>query len=158
MRRNPEAFTQTVMNRLGAADKQKKAEISRSISTTEANLRKLDARFDKMYDDRVKGLISDEMLRETSRRIETEKEQLREQLADLRKQLGQQNEAEQNVMRFQNLIKEYTEVKELNSELLNRLIDKIVVSERVREETGFSQQIIIYYRFIGNLTEEGSTK
>ena len=146
------------MNRLGAADKQKKAEISRSISTTEANLRKLDARFDKMYDDRVKGLISDEMLRETSRRIETEKEQLREQLADLRKQLGQQNEAEQNVMRFQNLIKEYTEVKELNSELLNRLIDKIVVSERVREETGFSQQIIIYYRFIGNLTEEGSTK
>ena len=158
MRRNPEAFTQTVMNRLGAADKQKKAEISRSISTTEANLRKLDARFDKMYDDRVKGLISDEMLRETSRRIETEKEQLREQLADLRKQLGQQNEAEQNVMRFQNLIKEYTEVKELNSELLNRLIDKIVVSERVREETGFSQQITIYYRFIGNLTEEGSTK
>jgi multidrug efflux pump subunit AcrA (membrane-fusion protein) len=76
-------------------------------------------------------------------------------LAELEQQCAEQTEAEQNVAQFIERIREYTEIKELNREILNRLIEKIVVSERVPNENGgFSQKIKIYYRFIGDFGED----
>ena len=75
--------------------------------------------------------------------------------AQLQQQLSEQSEAEQNVSRFLETIREYAEIRELDAELLNRMIDKIVVSDRVPNENGgFSQKIKIYYRFIGDFGED----
>ena len=60
--------------------------------------------------------------------------------------------------RFLPVIWKYTDIKELNAHILNELIEKIVVHEKVVDEDGTkSQRVDIYYKFIGcvNLKREG---
>lgn len=49
------------------------------------------------------------------------------------------------------VVRKYTDVQELDQELLNRLIDKIVVGNKVKNASGYMQKITIHYRFIGDL-------
>ncbi|MHB1394666.1 MAG: DUF4368 domain-containing protein [Clostridia bacterium] len=55
-----------------------------------------------------------------------------------------------NVTRFIDKVKRYTEINELNGELLNIFIEKIEVGERAeRYSRTAEQEIIIHYRDIG---------
>lgn len=48
------------------------------------------------------------------------------------------------------IISKYTDITELNSCILNELIERIVVHEKtVDEDGGKSQQVDIYYKFVG---------
>ena len=49
-----------------------------------------------------------------------------------------------------NIVEQYTDLKQLNARILNRLIEKILVHQRGIDEDGCPIQVIeIYYRFIG---------
>ena len=51
---------------------------------------------------------------------------------------------------FLPLVRQYTDLQERNARILNELIEKIVVHEKERDETGnTTQQVDIYYKFIG---------
>ncbi len=51
---------------------------------------------------------------------------------------------------FLPLVRQYTDLQELNAHILNELIEKIVVHEKERDEDGnVTQQVDIYYKFIG---------
>lgn len=57
-----------------------------------------------------------------------------------------------NFEKYLTLIRKYTDVEELNAYILNELIEKIVVHEKVVDEDGNkSQQIDIYYKYVGNI-------
>lgn len=50
------------------------------------------------------------------------------------------------------LVEQYTDLKELDARILNRLIEKILVHQRGVDEEGCPMQMIeIYYRFIGRI-------
>jgi len=68
-------------------------------------------------------------------------------------QISELKEIEINVARFIETVQHYTDVTELNREILNRLIDKIVVGDKVKTADGYTQNITIYYRFLGDLNE-----
>ncbi len=56
----------------------------------------------------------------------------------------------EDVEAFLPLVRQYTDLQELNAHILNELIEKIVVHEKERDEDGnVTQQVDIYYRFIG---------
>ena len=51
---------------------------------------------------------------------------------------------------FLPLVRQYTDLQELNARILNELIEKIVVHEKERGDDGtITQQVDIYYKFIG---------
>lgn len=51
---------------------------------------------------------------------------------------------------FLPLVRQYTDLQELNARTLNELTEKIVVHEKARGEDGtVTQQVDIYYKFIG---------
>lgn len=55
-----------------------------------------------------------------------------------------------NVKHFAGIITEYTDIRYLDASILNKLIQKIVVHQREKGEDGkYTQQIDIYYQFIG---------
>lgn len=154
-----DAFVRKVMKKLGTVDDRKQMQMRREMDDVSKRLNKLEAKFDKLYDDRLEGIISDKKFREMAEKCEAEQGQLEERSAQLMQQLGEQSEAEQNVSRFLETIREYAEIRELDAELLNRMIEKIVVSDRVPDENGgFSQKIKIYYRFIGDFGEDRFVK
>ncbi|MDE5917124.1 MAG: DUF4368 domain-containing protein [Oscillospiraceae bacterium] len=53
--------------------------------------------------------------------------------------MQEKNDKETNVEQFTDLISQYDKVMELDKELLNRLIDKIVVSDRIKVDDGYYQ-------------------
>ncbi len=56
----------------------------------------------------------------------------------------------EDVEAFLPLVRQYTDLQELNTHILNELIEKIVVHEKERNENGnVAQQVDIYYKFIG---------
>ena len=52
---------------------------------------------------------------------------------------------------FTDQLTEAITIKELSSELLNRLIDKIEVSEKECRDGETTQTVRIYYKFVGAL-------
>lgn len=150
--RNEEGFVKKVLKSLGTTSSQKAEQAKHEMAAIEARLKELEVKFDRLYDDRLEGFISDKKFKEMALKCESEQEQLNERLAELTEQFGQQEEAVLNVERFVETIQRYAEVTELNREILNRLIDKIVVGEKIKTDKGYTQKITIYYRFLGDLT------
>lgn len=53
------------------------------------------------------------------------------------------------------IVRKYTDLQELNAEVLRTFIAKIVIHERTAKwSTSAEQQIDIYFRYIGNLSPE----
>lgn len=54
-------------------------------------------------------------------------------------------------VQFAKLIKNYAGVEELSASLLNRLIEKITISEAKETDGQRTQEVKIFYKFIGNI-------
>lgn len=81
-------------------------------------------------------------------------EQERTSLLETQKSLAEAISASEqiydDVEAFLPLVRQYTNLQELNARILNELIEKIVVHEKERGEDGtVTQQVDIYYKFIG---------
>ncbi len=81
-------------------------------------------------------------------------EQERAALLDMQKALAQAISANEktyeDVEAFLPLVRQYTDLQELNAHILNELIEKVVVHEKEQGEDGnVTQQVDIHYKFIG---------
>ena len=146
-----DGFVKRILKQLGNSSENKQERIIREIKLAEKRIRELDDKFNKLYDDRLEGMLSDNRFRELSARCEDEQAKLKTRLEELKSQVDQQEETENNVSRFVDEAKRYTNIKELDREILNRLIDKIVVSDSVTENGVKTQKIRIFYKFLGDL-------
>ena len=151
VQKDREAFVQSVKEKLGSAEADNTDCIHREIQAIKLRIKELDAKFERLYDDRLDGLLSDKRFRELSSKCETEQEKLTERLSELNEKVKCQTEKEVNAEQFAGLISQYDTVDKLDKEILNRLIDKIVVSDKVKKENGYFQKIVVYYKFLGNM-------
>ncbi len=104
----------------------------------------------KLYEDRALERISDERYHAMSDTYEVELRVLKSRSCELFTEIEKADEVFQNAENFIQLIRQYTDVKELNAKILNELIDRIIVHEKtINEEGSKSQRVDIYYKFIG---------
>ena len=104
------------------------------LNKAEKRKAELDRLFAKMYEDWAAGRITEYNFSMLSQRYQTEQQ------------------GAVNAEKWVKLIKQYVNPTELTAELLNALIDKIVVHEAVKgEDNTRTQEIEIYYRFIGKV-------
>ena len=155
---NEEDFIKQVLKKLGSTDNHQKERILEEISALEIRIKALDNKFDRLYEDRLDGVISDKRFKEMSSKCEDEQQKLSTRLDELKEHLNQQTEMKVNVSSFVEIIKQYTDVKALDKELLNRLIEKIVIGDKVKTDNGYTQRITIYYKFLGSLNDSCITK
>lgn len=95
------------------------------------------------------GRISDERFYTLSAEYEVEQKALRERLLELETTLNKAQEDKHNSQHFVRLINQYTGLERLNARILNELIDRIVVHNRVQIDGVRNQRVDIYYKFIG---------
>ncbi|WP_027087981.1 DUF4368 domain-containing protein [Cohnella panacarvi] len=81
----------------------------------------------KLYEDNALGKITDEQYAALSRDFTAEQAQLKERLKQLDDQLQKAENKQENTTRFLELVREYTDMRELTKPILNELIDKAVV-------------------------------
>lgn len=133
-------------------DRQKKEteKSKRKLKAADKRIAELDRIIAKLYEDSALGKIPEERARSMMQGYEQEQADLKVTEEVLKSAIQQAEEAYDNIQNFVGLIQQYTDIKELNTTILNELIDKIVVHEKTIDADGNKTQLIeIHYRFIG---------
>ena len=125
--------------------------LRKEVDEVKKRLQLLDKKFNQMYEDKLNGVLPVRKFLEMTKTSEFEHQQLTEKLSSLESQIATQKTTDDNISHFMNIVRIYTEIKQLDSELLNRLIDKIIVGNKKKKKKGYTQRITIYYRFVGDL-------
>ena len=151
VQKDKDKFIQIVQNKIGKSESNDRKAIDYEINVLQTRIKELDIKFERLYDDRLDGLLSEKKFKDLSGKCEMEQEKLNARLSELNAEMQEQKDKETNVEQFTDLIIQYDKVMELDRELLNRLIDKIVVSDRIKVDDGYYQKVSIHYKFIGEL-------
>ncbi len=110
----------------------------------------------KLYEDYALGRLAGTSIDNLMPKYQREQEELKKQLSALQEQSAEHDATEQNAGKWISLIRQYSDLKELNSCIINELITKILVGDKRRVNGEKVQSIEIHYRFIGNLTDSGN--
>lgn len=130
-----------------------KAEIDRckrELKKADKRIEELTKILNKLYEDVALEKISEERYQAMAPKYEQEQSELRGQREKLSAEIARNDEIYDNIQQFLPLIWKYTNAQELTPHILNELIEKIVVHEKEIGEDGVkTQQVDIYYKFIG---------
>ena len=148
---NKEEFLRMVMAKINADADTADCQIEQEITSLQNRISELEARFDRLYNDRLDGILSDKKFKEMSAKCESEQETLTAKLTELQKQLDKGAATEADVKQFMKIAEDYWGVTSLDKQLLNRLVESIVIGERTKNGAGVEQEIAINYRFVGQL-------
>ncbi len=102
-----------------------------------------------LYEDKVLGKISEERFDLLAQKYEAEQSELKTESAALQEALAIADDENKNIQEFLKVVKSYTEITELNTEIVHSLVEKIYIGERTIVNGVRSQEIRIVYKFIG---------
>ena len=138
----------------------KKYDIKSQNSTikTKSELEKMEKRyleidnlFIKVYDDYAKGILDGDRFNLVSQNYSKEQAELKTKIKDIKYNMKETSKQEESINNFVNIIEQCCEIKELNSVIVNTLIDKVIVSETKMIDGEKCQNIKIIYNFIGEI-------
>jgi len=93
--------------------------------------------------------LNDERFYRLSDGYEAEQEQLKQEIEALTAEVSEADTEATNVARLIAVTKKYTRINELTPEILTAFVDKIVIHEREKKDGKRTQQIDIYYSYVG---------
>lgn len=127
-------------------------EMQKELDISQSRYDELDNIIQHLYEDKIKGQLTDERFAKLSARYEAEQKGLEETIKGLSEQISQKTDKTINIDRFMKLVKKHTSFEELTPTLLNTFIEKILVHEvEVDAEGQKRQKIEIVYNFIGSV-------
>ena len=130
------------------------ARAKRELKSVEKRLAEIEKITTKLYEDNALGRIDEQQYRSMTGNYAQERGELQERQSALTAEIFQTEEIYANVQSFLTLIRRYTDIQELNTKILNELIDRIVVHEKTIDADGEKhQRVAIYYKFIGQLPD-----
>ena len=120
-------------------------------------LGELDHLFRKLYEDNALGRLSDQQFTFMVSGYDDEKAALVEKIRGLEKEVSTVTERRDDVGRFVQIVRKYTDVQELSYEIVHEFIDRILVYELDKDTN--TRKIEIYYSFVGQVdTGEAHTE
>ena len=90
---------------------------------------KLDTIVQRLYEDNLDGKISDERFMIMSSSYDKEQTELTQKIQALEDFISEATKDSLNVESFLNLVKKYTEIKELDAEIIRTFVNKIYVEQ-----------------------------
>ena len=133
-----------------------KKETVKFQSKTKAELKRLSDRQEeicriirKLYEDNVNGRITDERFDFLAKSYESEGNELKTKIQELKNALDSSVQDEEKLSKFLKVVKSYTGIEELTPEILNSFIEKIYIGETEKYDGRKMQEVEIIYKFIG---------
>ena len=151
IREDKDGFIHKVLHKLDNDCDHEDVRIENEIKALNARVTELDRKFDQLYDDRFNGVLSDRKFKELSAKCEADQDEARARLEMLTKKHQTSKSTEYGVEQFVEMAEQYGELKELDGEILNRLIQSIVIGDRIKVGAENEQDITVNYRFIGKI-------
>jgi DNA invertase Pin-like site-specific DNA recombinase len=150
---NIQAFEKEfVRKQIESYDADKKKELTskrRELEKAKKRIAEIDKLIQRIYEDNVKGKLSDERFETLSNTYEAEQKELKEKLPEMESYLEAETDKTVNLQKFVQKVKRITEPTELTGELVHEFINKIVVSAAHYLDGKRYQIIDIYYNGVG---------
>jgi len=105
----------------------------------------------KLFEENATGRMSDANYEMLFRKYQDEQESLAPLVEELSDRLKVLDEAKDNSRKWIDLIAKYRDLKELDAEIVNELIEKIVIHQAEKIEGKRTQKVEIFYRFVGQI-------
>ena len=138
-------------SRFDMQETKKQDSLRKQLSRFKKRSKELDTIIQKLYEKQLLDEISDERFRKLTDSYESEQVELNQQIVKLHEVLISQTESKENVDKFMQTIRRYTNLETLTTQLVNELIDKIIVHQPTGRGKNRQVTIELHYRFIGEL-------
>lgn len=138
-------------SRFDMQETKKQDSLRKQLSRFKNRSKELDTIIQKLYEKQLLDEISDERFRKLTDSYESEQVELNQQIVKLQEVLISQTESKENVDKFMQTIRRYTNLETLTTQLVNELIDKIIVHQPTGRGKNRQVTIELHYRFIGEL-------
>lgn len=124
----------------------------REIIGLKAQLDKNAKKVNDLYEDRADGIITRDQFKAQAAILGEESERIKARIEELENSIRQEKNIDAGLRSFIDLLDEHEDITELDTELLNRFIQRIDVGTKTQAEDGtYHQNITITYRFVGKL-------
>jgi hypothetical protein len=121
----------------------------KQLAKNEKRIAELDAIIRQLYEDKVKGSLTEKRFEVLSAGYEAEQETLERDCAGLRDEIDRYAADSVRADKFVELVSRYKDFTELTPKMLNEFIEKIVVFECDKSTGERHQDVDIYLNFIG---------
>ena len=136
------------------ADKKKELTAKlRELEKAKRRIAEIDKLIQRLYEDNVKGKLTDERFEALGNTYEAEQKELKEKLPEMESYLESETDKTVNLQKFVQKVKQITEPTELTGEIVHEFIEKIVVSAAHYLDGKRYQIIDIYYNGVGIIKE-----
>ena len=148
VQRDKDAFVEAVLKHIDNTATKQRSQLEREARELKKRVDDLEARFDRMYEDRLNGLLSDRKFKELAEKTEAEQEAARARLAEVMSMLDGNDDSRERIEDFAERVLRYTDITALDREILNTLVDTITIGDRIQTPDGVEQKITVNYRFM----------
>lgn len=105
-----------------------------------------------MYEDHALGKLSETRYFSMENTLINERNNIKIELDDIEVKLKKLTSTLNNAENYVEMIQKYVHLEKLDARVVNQLIDKIIVYEKIKDKMGkVSQLVEIHYRFINNI-------
>lgn len=151
-REHEDEFLEMVTKKSLAELNKNQREGKRELEQAMQRISKLDKIIQRLYEDNVEGKISDERFAKMSSNYEAEQEQLEARIEELKHLLSAEKEDSLNASHFLDLVRRYTDIRELDAEIIREFVEKIYVYKAERVDEHRVQCIKIIWNCIGEFS------
>lgn len=130
----------------------------KKLEKAEKRIQELDRLFMRLYEDNVAGKVTDDRFGMMSRSYEKEQKVLKAEAETLRQEIEAQEQQTQNLDKFIQRIKSYTDLKELTAYAVHDLIQAIYIGAPDKSSGHRKQSIHICYDLVGFIPLDTLTK
>lgn len=148
-RNHEDEFLRLVTRNSEKALDRKLRDCRKEYEQAKARIAKLDTLIQRIYEDNVEGKISDDRFAKLSANYETEQAQLQSRVEELQRFLDDAKEKSLNADHFLALVRKYTDIRELDAEIIREFVERINVFQAEKVDGHRQQRIQIIYNCIG---------
>ena len=145
------AVLDMLKKKMSADDTQRQEDTRQEVGRLHRRIQELEHMTAKLYEDKVSGTISEASFTVLIQKNEQERLQKATRLDTLLSEVRKSEQDAANIQNWAAVIRKHLHLQELDRETVDELIDHIEVGEHTDVNGQRSQNIRVFYRFIGSI-------
>ena len=125
------------------------ADVTAERRSLKQGLHTIDLLIEQLYEDKITGVITAERFRQIADKTETRRREIEDRLTAMEQTEKEAKTKLGDIQSWVRLIKEKSVLEDVDRDLLETLIERIVVGEATKENGVKMQDVWIYYKFVG---------
>ena len=150
-REHEDEFVRLVTQKSKQETERNLRESKKELEAAKARVTKLDGIIQRLYEDNIEGKVSDERFAKLTATYEAEQRQLEYRIAELQSFMANAKNESLGVDTFLSMVRRYTDIKELDAEIIRVFVEKILVYKAEKVDGHRVQRIKLIYNGIGEI-------